>query len=139
MNINKSLIIYIVVALAGLLDSFYLTYTRFAGITPPCTVSFISGCATVAKSKYSVLLGVPLSVFGMFFYGFAILISAIYIWKKFNYFKELLLAVSVLGTISSIYFLYLQAFVIKAFCIYCLASAIFSFILLAISIYVYKK
>jgi uncharacterized membrane protein len=135
--------IYILVAVLGFIDATYLTYTRLAGITPPCSISILSGCATVAKSSYSVVLGIPLSVFGMIFYAFGATVAVLLVLKKLtvwnNNLRISLLALSVLGAISSAYFTYLQAFVIKAFCIYCVFSALCSLALLILAIFIYNK
>ncbi len=136
---KKWLAIYSVIALLGLIDAGYLTYTRFLGIVPPCSLSILSGCATVAKSSYSVLFGIPLSVYGMVFYDLALTITVLsFINIKIKKAQEIIFAISLAGAVSSIYFLYLQAFVIKAFCIYCVFSALCSFALLAISFFWYK-
>jgi uncharacterized membrane protein len=108
------------------------------GIVPPCSTSFLSGCATVAKSQYSVFFGVPLSLLGMIFYLGAILVCGIILFRPKEIFKKILLALSFAGVISSIYFIYLQAFVIKAFCVYCVLSALSSFILAFLSVYIYR-
>lgn len=134
-----TLYIYCIIASLGLADATYLTYTRFLNIAPPCGLSILSGCETVARSPYSVIFGVPLSLFGMLFYGFALALTVVYIYKKFPYFKELLLATSIAGALSSLYFIYLQAFVIKAFCIYCVFSAACSFLLLGLALHFFIK
>jgi uncharacterized membrane protein len=136
---NKLLLAYSVVALLGLLDSIYLTYTRLLGITPPCGVSIFSGCAVVARSSYSVLLGIPLSVYGIVFYGFALLLSIVLMYKEVLYGKELLLVSATAGLVSSAYFVYVQVYIIKALCIYCVFSALCALILFILSVITYKK
>jgi uncharacterized membrane protein len=138
MTQKTTLWVFSVVALFGLLDAAYLTYTRFAGIVPPCSIGIFSGCATVAKSSYSVFLGIPLSLIGVFFYFLTLVIAVTLIYKKIKVGADALLYLSVLGGLFSLYFVYLQAFVIRAFCIYCVASAIASFVLVILA-YVYKK
>lgn len=136
---NTTLYLYSVIAILGLSDAVYLTYTRFLNIAPPCSLSILNGCETVARSPYSIAFGVPLSLFGMIFYGFALLLTIAYLYKRFEYFKELLLATSIAGALSSTYFVYLQAFIIKAFCIYCVFSAACSFMLLGLALYFFIK
>ena len=136
---NKSLIYsYIVIASLGFLDAGYLTYTRFLGIVPPCSTSFLSGCATVAKSQYSVIFGVPLSLLGMFFYLFAIIVCVVMLFRTTEHLKKILVTLSFAGALSSVYFIYLQAFVINAFCVYCVFSALCSFVLSLLSAYIYR-
>lgn len=136
---KKILITYIVIALLGLVDSVYLTYTRLLGITPPCGVSIFSGCAVVARSAYSVLLGIPLSVYGIVFYGISILIAAILLYKNIQHGAFFLMTVSTAGLVSSLYFIYIQIFVIKALCIYCVFSAICALALFVLALFLYRK
>ncbi|MEN9852637.1 MAG: hypothetical protein RI996_580 [Candidatus Parcubacteria bacterium] len=138
MKQNTILAIASVVAFLGLLDSIYLTYTRFMGIVPPCSISFFSGCATVAKSSYSVFFGIPLSLIGVFFYLLICVVTITLIYKKVRYGSLAFVFFSTLGGLFSLYFVYLQAFVIRAFCIYCVASAIASFVLVPLA-FIYKR
>ncbi len=121
----------IVLAFIGLIDSLYLSYARFASVDLPCSVTN-GGCSVVAESPYAVLFGMPLAYLGVLFYLSILIISLLIIFKsKIKHLSDALLIITVLGALSSAYFLYLQGFVIKAFCIYCIVSAIISFILLA--------
>ncbi len=137
---KKLLLVYLVVAILGLADAVYLTYMRFAGMTPPCSISIFSGCAIVERSKYSVLFGIPLSVYGVVFYSLSIIASCILLVKTIRFGKEILGLISLAGLISSLYFLYLQAFVIQAFCLYCVISGAATLILFILaSIFFLKK
>ncbi|MEK7613686.1 MAG: vitamin K epoxide reductase family protein [Patescibacteria group bacterium] len=116
----RLLIISVVLALVGVVNATYLAYTSFAGISPLCTI--ISGCDLVAASPYSRVFGVPLSLFGVFFY---LLLAGFSLWGIINPLKKVslyLVGATTLGFLLSLYFLYLQAFIIKAFCQYCLLS-----------------
>ena len=97
-------------ALIGFADAVFLTTQHYLGKIPPCTI--VSGCETVLTSPYAVIAGVPLALLGALFY-LAILIRP----------SRLLVA---LGFIASLGLLYLQIFVIKALCMYCLLSLVTS-------------
>lgn len=112
----------------GLADSAYLSYSRFFGGEVACVVT--RGCATVAESEYSVFLGVPLAYIGVMYY--VTILTLLYLHR----YQELLL-LTIVGAAMSLYFIYIQAFVIGAFCIYCLFSAGLSFVLLGIATYLY--
>ena len=54
------------VALAGLGIAGYLTVAHYAGAAPVCAIAH--GCATVQKSAYADLAGVPVAVLGLLGY-----------------------------------------------------------------------
>lgn len=125
-------------AFIGFADSSYLLAKRLSGGPIPCVLGF-TGCDTVDKSSYSVLLGIPLSAYGMAFYLIIGFLAILYLDIKKILFARLFLPVATLGFISSIYFVYLQAFVINAFCIFCLFSAVVSAVLFMLGIVVHRK
>jgi uncharacterized membrane protein len=137
---NKILLqTYIGTAILGLIDASFLTYNRFMHVPPPCGIGIFSGCAIVDRSPYSVMFGIPLSVFGMIFYILGIIAALLVLYSRYTFRKYILGLVSVAGALSSMYFIYLQAYVIHAFCIYCLFSALCTFVLLGLSFLVYKN
>lgn len=125
------------VGFVGFLDSVYLTAKRFIGGPIPCFV--FTGCDTVAQSPYAVVFGVPLSALGILYYLSVILIVLFYFETKRVELVKLFSALSVVGFIASLYFLYLQAFVINAFCFYCILSAITSTTLFAFGVIIWKR
>ena len=117
------------VALVGLADSVYLTVHHLTAEPVPC--SLISGCETVLTSSYAEIAGVPLAAFGAvgYFVAFSLAILAAFgnrlMWMAFGAQVVLIAAVTA-------WLLYLQAFVIGAFCQFCLLSAITTFTMLII-------
>lgn len=132
------LAVLIVLALIGLADSAYLAHSAYTADPLVCDIEGLDKCNTVAASPYSKFLGTPLSVYGLGFYililGFSLALMA----RPSRFLMQGLLTASVLGAIASAYFLYLQIMVIKAMCIYCLASAVISFLLAGLVV-VYRK
>ncbi|MEN9389103.1 MAG: hypothetical protein RLY61_187 [Candidatus Parcubacteria bacterium] len=108
---NKQLFLYML-CLIGIGISMYLTYTKVTSSSVAC---INAGCNTVQSSKYSELFGIPMGVFGLGFYFalFTLLFKAKESWAK------LLL---VWGNIYSLYLTYLELFVIKAICVWCVGS-----------------
>lgn len=109
-----------VVALIGLADSIYLTIHHLSGEQVPCSVT--GGCETVLTSYYAEIAGIPLAAFGAaaYFLAFSLAILAAFENRKLWF----LFGVQVsLMAIFSLWLFYLQAFVIKAFCQFCLLSA----------------
>jgi len=97
------------------------------------TESGKSGCDVVAASKYSKFVGIQNYYFGMI--GFLILfIFAILEIRRPSIFKEEMIKVGVyVAAFVAIYFLYLQYFIIQAFCTYCLIVDILSIIAVGIA------
>lgn len=124
----------------GFVDAAYLTVEKLLGNTLRCGVS--SGCNTVAQSQYSSVGGVPLALFG----GLAYLgvFFGVLIYREFRLTKilKIVCAVALFDFLLSLFLIGLQAFVIQAWCRYCLLSAGLSTIifLLALNIaYIHKK
>lgn len=121
----------VVVALAGLADSIYLTVHHLTAEPVPCSI--ISGCETVLTSSYAEIAGVPLAAFGAlaYFAAFSFALLAVFgdrrMWMIFG-------IVSSVMALFTLWLLYLQAFVIGAFCQFCLISAATSLTLFAIAL-----
>jgi uncharacterized membrane protein len=109
-----------VVALIGLFDSVYLTIKHVTAEIVPCGEGF--DCGAVLSSQYSEMFGIPLAVWGAiaYFTAFSLAILAAFGYR--NLWNLFTIQVTLMA-ISSAYFVYLQAFVIKAYCQFCLISA----------------
>lgn len=107
-------------ALAGLGDSIYLTVQHITGENLRCTI--ISGCSEVLGSPYAQVGPVPLAAIGALAY-FAVFSLAILAAFGYRFVIPLLKIVLALMFLTTLWLLYLQAFVIKHFCQYCLLSA----------------
>lgn len=115
----------VVVALAGVAVSGYLVVENLRGETGICVG--VHGCATVQNSRYGEWFGMPVSVLGFALYAF--LGAAAVAWHSDlrGYRAELALAGflgAFAGLLMSGYFTYLEAFVLDAWCSYCIASAL---------------
>ena len=109
------------VALLGVADSVYLTAAHLAGTSVRCTV--VTGCDKVLQSAYAELPGgVPVAALGAlaYFTAFSLAVLAAY---GYAHAATLLVAVVALMFAFTAWLFYLQAFVLGAFCIYCLVSA----------------
>ena len=109
------------VALVGVADAAYLTVEHLAGNSVRCMV--VSGCDEVLQSSYATVAGgVPVAAVGLaaYFTVFSLATLAAFGYEGARKLLTPLVAVMFLATL---WFLYLQAFVIRAFCTYCLISA----------------
>jgi len=114
------------IALVGLGDSLYLTVQHLTGQSLRCTI--ISGCSEVLSSPYAQIGPVPLAAVGAFAY---FIVFSLAILAAFGY-RSLRLPLGLLVTLMffmTVWLLYLQAFVIRHFCQYCLLSAAVTIIL----------
>lgn len=130
------LILLFVVAVLGFADAGYLTVEHYMNVIPPCA---IGGCETVLTSSYSKILGIPDSLLGTLYYLSILILLMIYVDTKNEKFLRGALIFTTVGFLFSVYFFILQAFVIHAFCQYCLVSAATSTTLFATAIYIFKK
>ncbi|HEY9284340.1 MAG TPA: vitamin K epoxide reductase family protein, partial [Pyrinomonadaceae bacterium] len=118
-------------ALVGVADSVYLTVEHLLGNAVRCTVT--SGCSEVLGSPYASLWGVPLAAFGAAAYFTAFSLATL---SAFGYTKaRTLLSVLVAAMFATtLWLLYLQAFVLQAFCQFCLLSAAITTLLALIAL-----
>ncbi len=109
------------VALGGLADAAYLTVEHMSGRSVRCMV--VSGCDEVLQSSYATVAGgVPVAAVGAVAY-FTVFSLATLAAFGYGGARRLLAPLVAVMFLATLWFLYLQAFVIKAFCTYCLISA----------------
>jgi len=108
----------VAVAVVGLGIATYLTIVHYAGGEPVCAVAH--GCATVQKSDYAQLAGVPVALLGVFGY-LAILASLI---RDTETTRSAAAFLSIGGLAFSGWLTYVEVFELDAICIWCVGSAI---------------
>lgn len=118
------LIITAVIALAGLADATYLTVSHLAGDDSVCGAS--QPCSIVLASKYAVIAGIPTAGFGVLAY-FSVFSAATLAAFGYGRARTFLTWIVVAMFAATLWFLYLQAFVLHAFCPFCLFSAAVTF------------
>ncbi|MGI8957425.1 MAG: vitamin K epoxide reductase family protein [Chthoniobacterales bacterium] len=115
-----------IVALFGLADATFLTVAHLTGDDSVCGSGI--GCSTVLGSAYATIHGIPTAAFGAVAY-FTVFSLAVLAGFGYAPMRRFLVIVVVLMFTASLYFLYLQAFVLHAFCPFCLFSAALTFLL----------
>ena len=134
---TKLAVFLLVIALLGFADATYLTIEHYQGVIPPCTV--VSGCETVLTSGYSVIAGVPVSLLGAIYY-FVVLVGVFaFLESKKTAPLKWVLFFTIFGMIFSLWFIYVQAAILGAWCLYCLGSALTSTVLFVTACIVLKK
>lgn len=113
-----------VIAIIGLLVSGYLLYTYVGG--GPISCGEEGGCDVIRSSIYSTILGLPTPAHGVIFYS--LLAYGAIMWKgdRRSTMAYLLQILTGVGFLVTLWLTYLEAFVIEAWCRWCVASAVLS-------------
>lgn len=108
------------VSLIGLADAIYLTVEHLSGRSVRCT---LSGCSEVLSSPYASVRGIPLAAIGALAYFTVFSLATL---AAFGYRIAGKLLTFIVGAmfLTTLWLLYLQAFVIGHFCQFCLLSAL---------------
>ena len=116
-------------ALIGLAEATYLTVLFFAGETAVCAGS--TGCFEVLGSRYARVGGFPVAAFGAvaYFAAFTFATFAAFGSKRARTFFTLTVCAMFAATL---WLLFVQAFLLHAYCRYCLFSAAIIFFLTGI-------
>jgi uncharacterized membrane protein len=114
-----------VLSLIGFFICFYLI-SHFYGWTGPL-VCGVGDCGAVQASPYAKIGGIPLSVFGLA--GYVLLLGASFVGvqpgkRDSRFVGGVLIAVASFGVCVSGYLTYLEAYVIHAWCQWCVISAV---------------
>lgn len=128
-NAARVPIVMLVLALIGIAVAFYDSYAIYNGQPLWCPPP-IDGCNIVADSPYARVAGLPLGYFGLVYYAYMFGLAALLAFDPYSRglrWGALLYAAT--GLSFSIYFMYVQATYIGAFCVYCLISAVATLLL----------
>ncbi len=108
----------------GISETVYLIRTRIAAKKPVCPIG--DGCAVVLTSRYSRLFIVPNDVLGLLAYVVISLIAAFLVIEvEPLVFWGIALKILVgIASLVSVFFTYLQWHTIRAWCFWCLMSAL---------------
>lgn len=122
-----------VLSLIGLLLSTFLFYEY--NLQGPVMCPIGTGCDVVRASPYSHFLGISVPLLGIVFYLLMAIFSVVSAQKNFNnLLSRLKLLVSLAGFFFGLYLTFLEIFVIKAVCFWCVISFILSFLILVLVI-----
>jgi uncharacterized membrane protein len=115
-----------VVSVAGLADATYLTVQALTGETLSCGGS--PDCFRVLGSSYAKIGGIPVAMLGAlgYFSAFTFATFAAFGYTRAPKFLALMVGIMFLSTL---WLLYVQAFLLHAYCRYCLFSAATTFLI----------
>lgn len=111
-------------ALIGIAVAFYDSYAIYNRQPLWCPPP-IDGCNIVADSPYARIFGLPLGYFGLVYYLYMFGLAALLAYDPFSRgLRWGTLLYAAIGLSFSVCFMYIQFTYIRAFCIYCLISAV---------------
>jgi uncharacterized membrane protein len=115
-----------IVSVVGLADATYLTVQALTGETLSCGGS--PDCFRVLGSSYAKVGGIPVAMLGAlaYFSAFTFATFAAFGYARAPKFLALMVGMMFLATL---WLLYVQAFLLHAYCRYCLLSAAITFLI----------
>lgn len=123
------------IALVGLFVALYLALYKAGAIGTLACGS--GGCETVQLSHWSVFLGLPVATWGVGYYALVFGLAFAGVQVRWADSRRLALAMLLLtgwGVIYSAWLTYLELFVIRAICRWCVVSAVIALILFVLTL-----
>lgn len=127
------------VGIVGLLVSSYLLYTYVTGGPILCGDG---SCEVVRASEYASIVGIPTPLYGVVFYVLLIVGALLWVPPYEARRRYALLILTGVGLVVSFGLTYIEAFVIHAWCRWCVVSAVLTviaFLAMWMPLYNYKQ
>ncbi len=139
---NLLLLVALLLALAGLTLSLLLS-CKAAGVCQSslgCSIEGVDGCAELADSQYSRLLGLPIAYLGLFYYAFlTLLLAKLRFGRRDGSLISFLAAIVVFGAVFDIFLAYRNFFQLAIPCLLCAYTYICQAGILALVLIVYLR
>lgn len=127
----------LILALAGVANMAYLGISHYRvytdiGYESFCAISRAINCDTVSQSDFSIVLNVPVAVWGVFAHLFVVYILILGATQSANKQRmwPLLFWISLGFTLYSLYLAFISTFYIKSYCLMCILGYLVNFALL---------
>jgi uncharacterized membrane protein len=114
-----------VCAVIGIADTSYLIWHKVRGTDVACIGFPSHWCKTVQYAPQSKTFGVPNSIWGFLMYAGILFFAAMQPGTPFWPLQALVLV----GFLFSLYFTYVQIFILRALCTWCVVSALNFFVM----------
>ena len=114
-------------ALAGLFVALYLTLTKLGLLGGGALVCAVGSCEVVNASRWATFLGLPVAVWGLGYYVVTFTLAVVSLQDRFGdsiQVSRALLFLGATGFLFSAWLTYLELFVIRAICQWCVVSAV---------------
>jgi uncharacterized membrane protein len=121
-------------SLAGLAVSTYLAVEHYsAASTLACPETGLVNCQKVTTSPESIVIGVPVAVWGLAFFTFLVAVTAPPAWRAEHvWLDRIRVGLSFAGVASVMYLIYVELFVIDAVCLWCTVVHLLTIALFAV-------
>lgn len=133
-------IFMVVLGLLGFATARHIYNHKKEDATPlVCPMQF--DCTAVVHSDYSKFLGIPVEVLGMMYYALVSLFYTFFIFKPEVLslpVVNLLIAMSLIAFLFSIYLIVVQIFILNKGCSWCIVSAIISALIFILAVATYN-
>ena len=129
---SRPQIVAVLVSLAGVAVSIYLTLLHYAGVVPGCPVAGPVNCEAVLSSPYALIAGlpVPTSAAGIVWFG----VSAV-LWTR--PLRWIHLAWSALGLATVLYLVFVEIVRLGVICLWCSAAHVLVILIVLITLTVW--
>ena len=110
-------LVAVLVSLAGVGVSIYLTILHYAGAVPGCPVTGTINCEAVLSSPYALIAGlpVPTSAAGIAWFG----VSAVLWTRRLHWMHPVWAAI---GLLTVVYLVFIEIVRLGAICLWCTAA-----------------
>jgi uncharacterized membrane protein len=128
------------VALVGFFIAVYLTLYK-AGIIGVLACG-AGSCETVQLSRWATFLGLPVAAWGAGYYALVFALAFAGVQDRWSESRGLALALFIVtgwGVLFSAWLTYLELFVIRAICRWCVVSAVLAVVLFALTLWDWKE
>jgi uncharacterized membrane protein len=126
--------IAIVLTIIGLLVSIYMTIYKITSNDSMCVGS--GDCKTVNASRYAEVYGIPVAVLGVA--GYSAILAVLFLERRPGFFQEngslLFFGLSLTGFLFTLYLIFVEVALIKAYCPFCITSQTVMTIIFIISV-----
>jgi len=124
----------IMLAIIGLLVSIYMTIYKITSNDSMCIGS--GDCKTVNASRYAEVYGIPVAVLGVA--GYAAILAVLFLERRPGFFEQngsmLFFGLSLTGFLFTLYLIFVEVALIKAYCPFCITSQTVMTIIFIISV-----
>jgi uncharacterized membrane protein len=123
-----------ILVVVGLLVSIYMTIYKVTSNEALCLGS--GDCSTVNASRYSEVYGIPVAIVGIA--GYLAILLAHWYERREKFFEKnspmLIFGLALAGFLFTVYLIYIEFAILRAFCPFCLTSQAAMTIIFIISI-----
>lgn len=131
-------IVISLLGVCGFLVAAHIRYHKKTNQVLVCPIKF--DCNTVINSDYSKFFGIPVEILGMIYYGLIFFTYLFFILLANivpNILVGFMIIVSHIALIFSLYLLFVQIFILRKLCSWCIVSAIISACIFVLTIHIY--